>query len=133
MGGAPASIACHAWVGFWEANTRTRFSSQLDHTCRSWVAGLEGASTTHLVLVFLLYKASLHHPPPPPSPQIVGDRYGVGIDDTHVRLRGAPVLDEPALDVHQQVQASCGAVAAWVAEGGSLASRSIMPPASQQT
>jgi hypothetical protein len=35
--------------------------------------------------------------------QIVGDRYGVGIDDTHVRLRGAPVLDEPALDVHQQV------------------------------
>lgn len=37
------------------------------------------------------------------GPQIVGDRYGVGIDDTHVRLRGAPVLDEPALDVHQQV------------------------------
>ena len=36
-------------------------------------------------------------------PQVVGDRYGVGIDDTHVRLRGAPVLDEPALDVHQQV------------------------------
>lgn len=36
--------------------------------------------------------------------QIVGDRYGVGIDDTHVRLRGAPVLDEPALDVHQQVR-----------------------------
>lgn len=35
--------------------------------------------------------------------KIVGDRYGVGIDDTHVRLRGAPVLDEPALDVHQQM------------------------------
>ncbi|KAL4855536.1 Chloride channel protein A [Chlorella vulgaris] len=34
---------------------------------------------------------------------IVGDRYGVGIDDTHVRLRGAPVLDEPSLDVHQQM------------------------------
>ncbi|EFN52659.1 hypothetical protein CHLNCDRAFT_138594 [Chlorella variabilis] len=31
--------------------------------------------------------------------KIVGDRYGVGIDDTHVRLRGAPVLDEPALDM----------------------------------
>ena len=35
--------------------------------------------------------------------KVVGDRYGVGIDDTHVRLRGAPVLDEPLLDVHQQV------------------------------
>lgn len=45
-----------------------------------------------------------------PCLQIVGDRYGVGIDDTHVRLRGAPVLDEPALDVHQQ--ASCAACAA---------------------
>lgn len=33
--------------------------------------------------------------------QIVGDRFGVGIDDTHIKLRGAPVLDEAALDAHQ--------------------------------
>ena len=24
----------------------------------------------------------------------MGDRFGVGIDDTHIKLRGAPVLDE---------------------------------------
>ncbi len=54
-----------------------------------------------------------------PLHQIVGDRYGVGIDDTHVRLRGAPVLDEPALDVHQQascVCATCIGPGAWLLE-----------------
>lgn len=35
--------------------------------------------------------------------KIVGDRYGVGIDDTHVRLRGAPVLYEPGVSVEQQM------------------------------
>ena len=53
-------------------------------------------------------------PLPPTCPQIVGDRYGVGIDDTHVRLRGAPVLDEPQLDVHQQViRGGVGLQACW--------------------
>lgn len=47
-----------------------------------------------------------------PALQIVGDRYGVGIDDTHVRLRGAPVLDEPALDVYQQASGTPGCVPA---------------------
>ena len=35
--------------------------------------------------------------------QIVGDRFGVGIDDTHIKIRGAPVLDEAALDAHQKM------------------------------
>lgn len=35
--------------------------------------------------------------------KIVGDRFGVGIDDTHVRLRGAPVLQEPGLELEQQL------------------------------
>ncbi len=39
----------------------------------------------------------------PPAPQIVGDHFGVGIDDTHIKLRGAPVLDEAALDAHQKM------------------------------
>ena len=34
---------------------------------------------------------------------MVGDQFGVGIDDTHIRLRGAPVLDEPGVDAHQQM------------------------------
>ena len=35
--------------------------------------------------------------------QIVGDRFGVGIDDTHIKIRGAPVLDEASLDAHQKM------------------------------
>ena len=35
--------------------------------------------------------------------QIVGDKFGVGIDDTHVKMRGAPVLEEPALSSHQKM------------------------------
>ena len=35
--------------------------------------------------------------------QIVGDRFGHGIDDTHIKIRGAPVLDEAALDAHQKM------------------------------
>jgi chloride channel 7 len=35
--------------------------------------------------------------------KVVGDRFGVGIDDTHVRLRGAPVLQEPGLELEQQL------------------------------
>lgn len=27
----------------------------------------------------------------------------MGIDDTHMKLRGAPVLDEPALSAHQKM------------------------------
>ena len=50
---------------------------------------------------------------PPTRLQIVGDRYGVGIDDTHVRLRGAPVLDEPQLDVHQQVMVDGAGLWVW--------------------
>jgi len=26
--------------------------------------------------------------------QVVGDQFGMGIDDTHMKIRGAPVLDE---------------------------------------
>eukprot|EP00891_Asterochloris_glomerata_P005649 jgi/Astpho2/5649/gw1.00079.232.1_t len=35
--------------------------------------------------------------------KIVGDKFGVGIDDTHVKMRGAPVLEEPALSSHQKM------------------------------
>ena len=35
--------------------------------------------------------------------QIVGDKFGMGMDDTHMKLRGAPVLDEPALSTHQKM------------------------------
>lgn len=35
--------------------------------------------------------------------QIVGDKFGMGMDDTHMKLRGAPVLDEPALSAHQKM------------------------------
>ncbi len=36
-------------------------------------------------------------------PAQIVDRFGVGIDDTHIKLRGAPVLDEAALDSHQRM------------------------------
>ena len=35
--------------------------------------------------------------------QVVGDKFGMGMDDTHMKLRGAPVLDEPALSSHQKM------------------------------
>ncbi|KAK9816592.1 hypothetical protein WJX72_002361 [[Myrmecia] bisecta] len=35
--------------------------------------------------------------------KIVGDKFGHGIDDTHIKIRGAPVLDEPALSAHQKM------------------------------
>ena len=35
--------------------------------------------------------------------QVVGDQFGMGIDDTHMKIRGAPVLDEPALSPHQKM------------------------------
>ena len=35
--------------------------------------------------------------------QVVGDCFGHGIDDTHIKIRGAPVLDEPALESHQKM------------------------------
>lgn len=35
--------------------------------------------------------------------QIVGDKFGHGIDDTHVKMRGAPVLEEPSLSKHQKM------------------------------
>ena len=50
-------------------------------------------------------------------PQIVGDHFGVGIDDTHVKLRGAPVLDEAALDAHQKMIADKLSVAELMTAG----------------
>ena len=34
---------------------------------------------------------------------MAGDCFGHGIDDTHIKIRGAPVLDEPALESHQKM------------------------------
>ena len=34
---------------------------------------------------------------------MVGDQFGMGMDDTHMKIRGAPVLDEPALSPHQKM------------------------------
>ncbi len=49
--------------------------------------------------------------------QIVGDHFGVGIDDTHIKLRGAPVLDEAALDAHQKMIADKLSVAELMTVG----------------
>lgn len=38
-----------------------------------------------------------------PWMQVVGDQFGMGMDDTHMKIRGAPVLDEPALSPHQKM------------------------------
>ena len=35
--------------------------------------------------------------------QVVGDYFGMGMDDTTVKLRGAPVLDEPSLSAHSKM------------------------------
>ena len=35
--------------------------------------------------------------------QVVGDKFGMGMDDTHMAIRGAPVLDEPALSPEQKM------------------------------
>ena len=35
--------------------------------------------------------------------QVVGDHFGMGMDDTHIKMRGAPVLDEPALSPHSKM------------------------------
>lgn len=35
--------------------------------------------------------------------QVVADRFGAGIDDTHIRMRGAPVLEEASLSSHQKM------------------------------
>ena len=37
------------------------------------------------------------------SAQVVGDWFGMGMDDTHIKMRGAPVLDEPALSPHSKM------------------------------
>ena len=34
---------------------------------------------------------------------MVGDKYGMGMDDTTMKIRGAPVLDEPALSAEQKM------------------------------
>ena len=34
---------------------------------------------------------------------MVGDKFGMGMDDTHMAIRGAPVLDEPALSAEQKM------------------------------
>lgn len=33
----------------------------------------------------------------------MGDYFGAGIDDTHMKVRGAPVLDEPSHHIHQKM------------------------------
>ena len=33
--------------------------------------------------------------------QVVADYFGAGIDDTHIKMRGAPVLEEPSMSSHQ--------------------------------
>ncbi|KAK9790124.1 hypothetical protein WJX73_008199 [Symbiochloris irregularis] len=35
--------------------------------------------------------------------KVVGDWFGMGMDDTHIKMRGAPVLDEPALSPHSKM------------------------------
>lgn len=35
--------------------------------------------------------------------QVVADRFGAGIDDTHIKMRGAPVLEEASLSSHQKM------------------------------
>ncbi len=35
--------------------------------------------------------------------QVVADYFGAGIDDTHIKMRGAPVLEEPSLSSHQKM------------------------------
>ena len=35
--------------------------------------------------------------------QVVADKFGAGIDDTHIKMRGAPVLEEPSLSSHQKM------------------------------
>ena len=35
--------------------------------------------------------------------QVVADQFGAGIDDTHIKMRGAPVLEEPSLSSHQKM------------------------------
>lgn len=32
---------------------------------------------------------------------MVADYFGAGIDDTHIKMRGAPVLEEPSMSSHQ--------------------------------
>ncbi len=34
---------------------------------------------------------------------MVADYFGAGIDDTHIKMRGAPVLEEPSLSSHQKM------------------------------
>ncbi|DBB10920.1 TPA: hypothetical protein ACH3X3_007381 [Trebouxia sp. C0006] len=35
--------------------------------------------------------------------KVVADYFGAGIDDTHIKMRGAPVLEEPSLSSHQKM------------------------------
>ena len=35
--------------------------------------------------------------------QVVADHFGAGIDDTHIKMRGAPVLEEASLSSHQKM------------------------------
>ena len=34
---------------------------------------------------------------------MVADHFGAGIDDTHIKMRGAPVLEEASLSSHQKM------------------------------
>lgn len=54
---------------------------------------------------------------------MVDDHFGLGIDDTHIKLRGAPVLDEAALDCHQKMIADKLTIAELMTSGVT-----VLPP-----
>ena len=60
-----------------------------------WEQGPATASNLHMAKVAAEFRRA--------AVQVVGDQFGMGIDDTHMKIRGAPVLDEPALSPHQKM------------------------------
>jgi len=60
--------------------------------------------------------------------KVVGDALGDGVDDTHAKLRGAPVLDEPGLSARAGAEGGRGGGGAARARGAAAAAPTPAPP-----
>ena len=63
--------------------------------------------------------------------KVVGDALGDGVDDTHAKLRGAPVLDEPGLSARAGAEGGRGGGGAARARGAAAAAPTPASPPSQ--
>ena len=89
--GLPVSVAAYAVVG---AASFMAGATRLTLTTTVMVMETTGALQLIVPLIAAVFCA-----------KVAGDALGDGVDDTHLKLRGAPVLDEPGLTARQKMVA----------------------------